>query len=141
MKSERTDEAVSEIVGTVLLLGITVIFFFLLCVVMPLYPSSSPPSTNLVGMIEGEYLLLEHRGGEALNLETKVILTTSEGTSKSITIGDKNYLNNEARQDNLWGIGEWLIYQDKDIVGKQVGVTVIDIESNSVIMTGSLKGT
>lgn len=142
MKFKKADEAVSDLVGTVLLLGMAVLFFSILSAVVLSYPiSSSSPSTNLVGTIEGEYLLIEHRGGEPLSLETKVILFMDNGTSKSILIGDENYLDDEAKKDNLWGIGEWFIYQDEDIMNEQVMITVVDAESSSVILRGTLQGT
>jgi hypothetical protein len=90
-----------------------------------------------------ENLLIEHRGGDALSLDTKVIITFNNGTSESITIGDedKNYLTEKSKKDNLWGIGEWFIYPDINLMGQQVSIAVVDVESNSVIMTGSLRGT
>ena len=142
MKLKKADNAVSDLVGTVLLLSMAVLFFSILSAVVLSYPtSSSSPSANLVGTIEGEYLLIEHRGGEPLSLETKVILFMDNGTSKSIVIGDENYLDDEAKKDNHWGIGEWFIYQDEDIMDEQVMITVVDVESNSVIMSGTLQGT
>lgn len=152
MKIKRMDEkAASEIIGTVLLLGMAIAFFSVLSITVLSYPSSSSsPSTNLVGMIipnetnDEEYLLMEHRGGDALRLDTKVVITFNNGTSESITIGDedKNYLTEKSKEDNLWGIGEWFFYnQDLNLDGQQVSIAVVDVESNSVIMTGSLRGT
>lgn len=139
MKHKKTDEAVSEIVGTILLLGITVSLFSVMCVIVLSYPfSPSSPSTNLVGMVEGEYLLIEHRGGKALDLGTKVSLTIGDNMSKIIIVGD--YLNNESKGDNRWGIGEWFVYQNNNITGKKVGIAVVDIESDSVILIETFQG-
>ena len=133
MKIRRTDDAVSEIVGTILLLGITISLFSVICGVVLSYPfSPSSPSTNLVGMVEGEYLLIEHRGGKTLELETKVSLTIGDNMSEIITVRD--YLNTESKADNLWGIGEWFVYQNSNITGKKVGIAVVDLESDSVIL-------
>jgi len=139
MKHKKTDEAVSEIVGTILLLGITVSLFSVICGIVLSYPfSPSSPSTNLVGMVEGEYLLIEHRGGKALDLGTKVSLTIGDNMSEIITVGA--YLNNESKEDNQWGIGEWFVYQDSDITGKKVGIAVVDVESDSVILIETFQG-
>lgn len=140
MKHKRTDdEAVSEIVGTILLLGITVSLFSVICGIVLSYPfSPSSPSTNLVGMVEGEYLLIEHRGGKALDLGTKVSLTIGDNMSEIIIVGA--YLNNESKEDNRWGIGEWFVYQDSDITGKKVGIAVVDVESDSVILIETFQG-
>lgn len=140
MKSNRADEAVSDIVGTVLLLGMTIALFSTLCVGVLSYPSSpSSASVNLVGTIEGDFLYLEHRGGEALNLDTKIIITIGENPSESIIVGD--VLSAEATNDNLWNIGEGLVYENANMNGEQVKFTVVDIKSNSVILLGSLHGT
>jgi len=139
MKHKKTDEAVSEIVGTILLLGITVSLFSVICAIVLSYPfSPSSPSTNLVGMVEGEYLLIEHRGGKALDLGTKVSLTIGDNMSEIIIVGA--YLNNESKEDNRWGIGEWFVYQDSDITGKKVGIAVVDVESDSVILIETFQG-
>jgi len=140
MKHKRADdEAVSEIVGTILLLGITVSLFSVICGIVLSYPfSPSSPSTNLVGMVEGEYLLIEHRGGKALDLGTKVSLTIGDNMSEIKAVGD--YLSNESKEDNLWGIGEWFVYQDSNITGKKVGIAVVDVESDSVILIETFQG-
>jgi flagellin-like protein len=141
MKLKGSNEGVSEVIGTVLLLGMAISFFSILSYTVLSYPSTpSSPSANLVATTEGKCLLIEHRGGEALTLDTKVIITFSNGTSKSMAIGDKNYLDDKAKEDNLWGIGEWFIYQDKNITSKPVSVAVVDVKSNSMIMTGFLNG-
>ena len=139
MKHKKTDEAVSEIVGTILLLGITVSLFSVICGIVLSYPfSPSSPSTNLVGMVEEDYLLIEHRGGKALDLGTKVSLTIGDNMSEIKTVGD--YLSNESKEDNLWGIGEWFVYQNNNITGKKVGIAVVDVESDSVILIETFQG-
>jgi len=139
MKHKKTDEAVSEIFGTILLLGITVSLFSVICAVVLSYPfSPSSPSTNLVGMVEEDYLLIEHRGGKALDLGTKVSLTIGDNMSEIITV--EAYLNNESKEDSRWGIGEWFVYQDSNITGKKVGIAVVDVESDSVILIETFQG-
>ena len=150
MKLKKTDKAVSSVVGTMLLLSMTILLFSIICGIVLSYPSSpSTPSANLVGMIEEDhqsneyYLLIEHRGGKALSLKTKITLAFDNANPESIIIGNENYLNNEAKKDNKWGLGEWLIYeiQNKNLAGNQIEITVVDLESNSVVMTGMLQGT
>jgi len=139
MKHKRADEAVSEIVGTILLLGITVSLFSVICGIVLSYPfSPSSPSTNLVGMVEGDFLLIEHRGGKALELGTKVSLTIGDNMLEPITVGD--FLNNESKGDNRWDIGEWFVYWNSDIMGKKVGIAVVDVESDSVILIDTFQG-
>ena len=126
----RANEAVSDIVGTVLLLGMTIALFSVLCVGVLSYPSSpSEPAVNLVGTIietpdDGVYL--------------KVIITLDGGQSEDIRVG--GYLTDE-NKDNKWNIGEGFYYQLNDYVEGQVKFTVVDTESNTVILLGSLQGT
>jgi len=137
MKLMINNEAVSEIVGTVLLLAMAICLFSLLSIIILSYPiSASTPSANLVGTIEGDYLIIEHRGGTPLRLDTKVMLSN---TDDSIRIGD--YLDDKAKEDNLWGIGEWFIYKNANLTNQMVSISIVDVESNCVIMTGSLQGT
>lgn len=139
MKHKRADEAVSEIVGTILLLGITVSLFSAICGIVLSYPfSPSSPSTNLVGMVEEDYLLIEHRGGKALDLGTKVSLTIGDNMSEIIIV--EACLNNESKEDNRWGIGEWFVYQNSNMTGEKVGIAVVDIESDSVILIETFQG-
>jgi len=143
MKLRINDEAVSEIVGTVLLLAMAICLFSILSIIILSYPiSASTPSADLVGTIEGDCLLIEHRGGTPLRLDTKVLLTYSNGASESIRIGENNYLDNDSKDgDNLWGIGEWFIYQNDNLINQTVSISIVDVESNCVIMTGSFQGT
>ena len=147
MENNRSDKAVSDIVGTVLLLGMTIALFSVLCVGVLSYPSNpSKPAVNLVATIDindGRYLFIEHRGGETLNLDTKVIITIDNNPSTTIIVRDENYLTDEAKKDNKWGIGEALIYPlftlEGDNEGGQLRISVVDVESNSVIMQGRLQ--
>ena len=139
MKYKKSDEAVSEIVGIVLMLGITISLFAVLCNVVLSFPSSpASPSANLVGTIEVSFIVIEHRGGEELSLDTEIVIEI-DGVGRTLTARD--LLDDEAKNDNLWGIGEWLVYRDKGVIEKKVSIIVIDVKSNSVIMSGIFKGT
>lgn len=145
MKNNRANEAVSDIVGTVLLLGMAIALFSVLCIGVLSYPSSpSSASVNLVGTIletpdDNVYLQLEHCGGEALDLDTKVIITIDDGQPIPRIVGD---LLTDENNDNKWNIGEELVYRIEGSLGaKQIKITVVDTKSNSVIMLGSLKCT
>ncbi|MBN2603544.1 MAG: type IV pilin N-terminal domain-containing protein [Candidatus Thermoplasmatota archaeon] len=135
MKNKRKNAAVSEIIGTVLLLGITISLFAVLCVVVLAYPHPSPPpSVNLVGMVDNDYLIIEHRGGESLTLDTTVIISNETSTIR-YTLKDVNishYTNN-----SQWDVGEWISIYIGGI--SKADVAVIDKTTDSVIMTGRFK--
>ena len=141
MKLRKSNEGVSEIVSTVLLLGMAISFFSLLCVTVLSYPSSpSSPSVNLASRIYGSSLIIDHCGGEALSLDTKVIVTIGDDPSVTITVRDENYPKVDVNNDNRWGIGEQFIYEDTNLTGKPISVIVVDVESNSMVLTGTIQG-
>lgn len=136
LKIRRSNEAVSEIIGTILLLSIAVSLFSLLSFVVLSYPfNPSPPSVNLVGSISGTNMTLEHYGGDSLDVTSKVIIMIN-GTSTNVNITE--FLD-DSNNNNLWDIGEKLVYPVGDVTGGQVEVTVVDAKSNSIIMSGILQ--
>jgi len=135
-KIRKSNGAVSEILGTALLLGIAVSLFSLLSIVVLSYPfTPSPPSVNLVGYMDGTNVTLEHYGGESLDLTNKVIVRIQETYTK-INITD--FLD-DANNNDLWDLGEQLIYPVGNVTGEQIEVTVVDTRSNSIIMSGILQ--
>jgi FlaG/FlaF family flagellin (archaellin) len=137
-KMKRSNKAVSEVVGTLLLLGMSISFFTVIYIsVLTLYPTASSPSVNFICSIEDENVTLEHRGGKSLDLDTKLILNIG-GVNYDSTVG-KN-LTNEAKVNGLWDIGERIVYYVGDITNKNVSVSVVDVKSNSVIMLVVFQG-
>ena len=132
-KMKKAEKALSEVVGTVMLLGMAVSLFSVLSIVVLTHPfNPSAPSVNIVGMIDGTDIILEHHGGEALDLDTRILIAVG-GNRISITVRD--LLDDESK---VWTIGERLRlnyseYSVKGIVGQKVIVSVVDVESNSLL--------
>ena len=146
MKRKRAEQAVSDIIATILLLGITVALFSVVSLVVLSYPfNPSAPHIDILAWVEevdGESnIVLEHRGGEPLGLDAQILMTIGGETllinNKTPTVAD--FLSEEAKEDNMWGIGEIVNYSDKSITGKQIAVTVVDSKSNSIILTATLQ--
>ena len=127
----RRNKAVSEIVGTVLLLGIAIAMFALVQLFAFGLLSENPnsPSVRLFATIDDNTIYVFHNGGEELSLDTKIIFTI-----------DDNIINRTAKEiinsttdngDKFWNIGEKLSYSP---AGSEVSVIVVDVSSNSVIM-------
>ena len=141
IKIKRGNKAVSDIVGTILLLIIAVSIFSVLFFVV-LSPILMPDSHNhsvsvdIIGTIEGNNIILEHRGGDAISLDSTLLVNIG-GLKQKSTV--KDYLNNESKEDGDWNMGEKLVYPAGDITGLEVEVTVIDEGSNSVVMAGKLQ--
>lgn len=74
-KNIREKFAVSEIVGTILLLGIATCCFSILYFNVVNSPTPNPaPIVEISGMIEDNQVILTHHGGESLDLDTKILL-------------------------------------------------------------------
>lgn len=136
MKIKNKNDAVSEMLGTVLLLLIAVVSFMIIEANVLLNPLTDDQSyITIVGEITEKNITLLHRGGESLSLKTKVIFEIDENIY-NIIVGENDYLVSEFKVDGLWNIGESLIFtQAYDLDNSEVKVTVIDGESNTVIMS------
>lgn len=131
---KRANKAVSETVGTLLLLGISVALFSVVYLsVLTIYPSSTKPSVNFICSVDenNENITIEHCGGKELDLDTEIQISIN-ATNDKISVRD--YLNNESKKNGEWNVGERVVYPVEDITDKMVSVSVIDKESNSVIM-------
>lgn len=135
---KNSNEMVSEIVGTVLILGITVGIISMLYTIVLAYPSPSDSTfVDLVGTIEGDNIIIEHRGGDALGFGTKVIIKIDDETDE-FSIAENDYLDPMAKMDNRWNVGERLecpfIYS---LDYSEAEITVID-ECNTIVLKGIL---
>ncbi len=137
-KVKRNNLAVNEVLDTILLIGIAVALFSVLSFIVLTYPfEPSTPSVNIVGFVDGNDIVLEHRGGESLDLDTEVLITV--GGEKLAQNKVRDFLDDNFEDDGLWGLGEILNYTSDAIDGNQVTVTIIDTKSNSVVMMGTLQ--
>ena len=140
------NKAVSEVLGSILLLSISISLFSVIYLsLFAIQVQPSTPSVNIIGTIESDMLYLEHYGGKPLSLGTEIMLdfNLDGNNSISLTIDEANYLEDSEKQDGKWNIGEDFCLDLNNISGYKkynpVGVTVIDIVSNSVVMSGILQ--
>jgi len=132
-----SNNMVAEIIGTVLLLGIAVAIFSTLYVVVFAYPfPTSSPNVTLIGTIEGSNIIIEHHSGEALSLDTEILIGGSDDANSFIA---RDFLDDESKSDGVWNIGERIVYPfEYNISCTQVEIMTIDIESNSLVLMGTL---
>ena len=140
----KSNKAVSEVFGTIMLLAISVSLFSVIYLsLFSIQATPSSPSVDIVGTIDENILILEHMGGEDLKLDTKVIMRFPDDTSETTAVGDNNYMTASAKVDSKWNIGEQFRYSldgEPNFERYQpLDVTVVDIDSNSVIMSGILR--
>jgi hypothetical protein len=73
MKIKKNNDAVSELIGSVLLLLIAVTVFVVIQANILSYPTPvQEPFVTIIGEIQGKNITLLHRGGEPLSLKTRV---------------------------------------------------------------------
>jgi hypothetical protein len=138
MKINIGNQAVSEIVGTILLLSIAIGLFSIVQIMVFAIPfNPGAPSARLVASINGSTVYVVHHGGESLSLDTKVVFTVGDNT---FTKNASEILNQSTSDgDDLWSIGEMVNYTRTEFELARVYVTVVDIKSNSVVMMGAVR--
>lgn len=130
----RSNQAVSEVIGVVLLLGITIAMFSVLnFFVFHISFNPSAPSVNLIGSIDNERtIIIEHYGGVSLDGNTNIIITVdSEVTQKSAleVLDDTN-------GDYKWSFGETVQLKDLIMTDNQyVRAMVVDPTTNTILLS------
>ena len=156
----REDKSgVSEVVGTILILGMTVTLFSVIIVWVSGIPapvaqtrvditSSMVPIYQGVNEI-GVNITLTHRGGEALYpVPTLIYVTYQNGsgpqTTDTATLHQytgrlQNPSGLDDGTDSIWSIGERWSYENFDVrMWYSVTVTVVDTSKNLVVWTGQM---
>lgn len=136
------EAAVTAIVGTALLLAMTMILFTVLNVVVfsfPVHPRS--PSASLVASVEYENILdngaivVEHNGGDAL-AENDIQIVVAVGSDAPF-IADGIF----SSDDELFSIGDrWTYDSVDDLRGESVSITVVHLSTNSILVMGTIQG-
>jgi hypothetical protein len=133
------NSAVSEILGSMLILSITVaIFASIYVTVLSERPEIETPIVTIKGSLIDDSILLTHYGGESLSLDTKIKIKIAN-SSENITVGD--YLEEPYKIDGKWNIGEPVTCQISNYTGKQVEVIIVDVNSKGIIFQGYVKDT
>jgi hypothetical protein len=135
-EGKKKDEAVSDVLGAVLMLSMAVALFAIVYIVVMSFPfHSSAPRVDIVGTIQGNTIVLEHLGGESISATSKVSVVINS-TQHSLNVSQ--YLV-DSNGNKLWDMGERLVYPSGNITNLRVVATVIDMGSNSIVMTGVLQ--
>ncbi len=137
MVFEKSEDAVSEILGTLLLLSITVGIFGLVYVNVLNYNfPESKPATQLVTSIEDDLFVVEHIGGNELTTDSRIYLEIN-GTKMNFTA--KMFMDPTDAADDKWSIGEQVIYPTgSSLTTKQVQAYIIDETTQFMYSTGLL---
>jgi hypothetical protein len=134
--------AVSSIVGTVLLLLIAVSSFtFVYLNVLSDQGPNAKIYVDIVGTVEGKNIILEHRGGESLDLDTEIRFTIG-GEEHDIIVRDN--LDYADSANGKWDLGERVIipfeYDIDDLDNyTEAEVTAVEGVTNSLAFIGTIE--
>ena len=145
----RSNQAVSEVLDIVLLLGITIaLFSFLNYIVFSYSFDESSPSVSLIGSIDkvNNMINIKHNGGESLEGNNTNVIITIESDVYQNTSWE---LLRDVNGDNKWNIGEIVqfdyseLYSPEDIEdimdNLYIKVLVVDLSTNSLVLSGELQ--
>ncbi len=141
--------AVSEVIGIVLLLGITVSLFVVLNFFVSSFSGThSPPLVSLTGTIdkENKVINIQNEGGESLEGTTNIIITIGATTSASNISDIINHVHpstwrllsmNPDINPDKWDLGETVQFNFTGITitDKYVQATVVDPNENTVLLS------
>jgi uncharacterized repeat protein (TIGR01451 family) len=138
MKNKNKNLAVSEILGAVLLLGIAVTCFSVISYMILSTPTPvKSPNVEISGTFFENQVVLTHRWGESLTLDTGVYLSYYEH-NVSFVAGD--CLDAESRSNGFWDIGEKLYYPVPDdfdyVTYPEIDVKLVDDRGKNLEFIG-----
>ena len=107
MSARDGEDSVSSVVGTILMLAVTVAVFGGLSVVVlaEVRSTESPPEAELAFVSDGTRAILSHRGGEAIKLNDGFLLLNVAGTEIRYDLTD---VADQTADGRFWRIGETL---------------------------------
>ncbi|PKK85138.1 MAG: hypothetical protein CVT48_06925, partial [Thermoplasmata archaeon HGW-Thermoplasmata-1] len=130
------EKGVSEMVGTMLLLGIAVALFAALSLVV-ISALNAPNSVHANLEVADMYdrITVYHKGGEDLQADDFLIFDI-DGNKITKTVGKcfSSHPEDDKNGDGKWNIGETITYD----LGGNVSITVVSKETNQVILASGV---
>jgi uncharacterized repeat protein (TIGR01451 family) len=139
-KERNINLAVSEILGAILLLGIVVVVFSVITyTILSVPPPDDGPIVEISGVFFENHVVLTHRWGEPLSLDTEVFIVY-KGSNNSLVVGD--YLDGDSRSNGLWDLGEKLFYPVPDdfdyVAHPDINISLFDNMGNNIVFIGNV---
>jgi uncharacterized repeat protein (TIGR01451 family) len=137
-KNIRTNLAVTEIVGTIIMLGIATSTMSVMYYQVVSAPTPDPvPIVEISGKIDDNNIIVTHQCGVPLDLDTELNLNIG-GIQKSFKVRD--FLDSKSKEDGVWGFSEKVVYPlEYDFDYSEyptIDFNIFDKGSNSILMTG-----
>jgi len=140
MKSLKHNQAVSEVLGAVLLLLIaTVVMSVIYLGVLSDTGAEQNTYVKIAGFVDGTNLIMQHNGGENLDLDTLINFTLA-GEQYEYQVGE---LLLDENNDYQWNLGERLIYHFDVEMSRldeyvEIDTMAVDDDSNSIVLMGPI---
>ena len=142
MKNSRNNEAISQIIGEIILLAIAVTAVSV--IFMQVLSTPGPQDTTevtIIGKIQGGSPVFNLQRGESLGPDTKLYINIAGEYNRSVYSLDQS-LFNQFISNHTWNIGDQIILPPGDIPtykGPQVEGTIVDTKTNSIVFWGILQ--
>jgi hypothetical protein len=138
----QNQKAVSEIIGTMLLLGTAVVLFSVVYFSILSAPApTQPPAFNVMAKLQGQTdnatIVVSHMGGDPVDINSRFFIEVA-GERKPEQIL-KNYIVENNEDEDLWNFGEQIRYHVGNVSGMQVDMGVTDIHSESLVLISTLQ--
>ena len=129
------NKAISEVIGSNLLLLITVATFSIIYVsaFALLSTDTAEANSDIICQVEGNNIIFSHMGGDPLPIETIITLRNNYGYDQQFILTD--HLSEGAKSDGLWSMGEQLVYTSVELTGSPIEVNILDTNHNSLILS------
>ena len=138
----KKDDGVTEITGTMLLLGMAVVIFSVVyfSLLSTPTPNVSPAVDTIAGIHElnGNYsIIIEHRGGEPIDVDSHLIVDIAGVRQPVIQL--KDFIHH-IDDETSWDFGEQIIYPiEENLSGLQVDAGIAEVHSNSLVLLSTLQ--
>lgn len=139
IRLKNSNTAVSEVLGTILLLGVAVSLFSTLYYITLSEPLDTyEPYPKIVASIEGNNIIFKHCGGDELTINSEIRIDIGNG-SIPVPISIGQYLA-DINEDDKWNIGEIVAFPFTNFSfnNPEANVTSIDIDGKRIILEGTL---
>lgn len=135
-------KGVSNIIGTMLLLGSAVVLFSV--VYFSLLSTPTPvqsPSINVIASLDGQdedyNITVQHWGGEPVDTNARFFVEIAGIRQNEEILGDLIQNNNE--ETDYWNFGEELHVPIGNVSGLQVDMGIADQHSNTLVLLSTLQ--
>jgi hypothetical protein len=142
MKNPRKNEAVSQILGEIILLAIAVISVSIIYNQVLTTPGPQDiTNVTITGKIEDGHPVFDLQRGESLEKDSKIYITIAGGYNRTSYSLDQLF-SQEFLTNQKWNIGERIILPTENITryrGPQVEGTIVDTKTNTIVFWGILQ--